>query len=134
MEDSAGLKGIGGGIRKRALEENRPPAEEWVQPPVEEVINRAYQTFSDAVDRVEYLVGYEGNAFAFTGNVEEDLLSIAAVHPMREDAVDEFLARAGADWEVVRRLVVQDQLVEAEYGDHRFYLRKLRGCKKTRLR
>jgi wyosine [tRNA(Phe)-imidazoG37] synthetase (radical SAM superfamily) len=108
----------------------RPPAEEWVQPPVEEVINRAYQTFSDAVDRVEYLVGYEGNAFASTGNVEKDLLSITAVHPMREDAVDEFLARAGADWGVVRRLVSQDRLVEAEYGDHRFYLRKLRGCKR----
>ena len=110
----------------------RPPAEEWVQPPVEEVINRAYQIFSDTVDRVEYLVGYEGNAFAFTGNVEEDLLSITAVHPMREDAVDEFLARAGADWAAVRRLVAQDRLVEAEYGGHRFYLRKLRGCSEDR--
>jgi wyosine [tRNA(Phe)-imidazoG37] synthetase (radical SAM superfamily) len=104
----------------------RPPAEEWVQPPVEEVINRAYQTFSGTVDHVEYLVGYEGNAFAFTGNVEKDLLSITSVHPMREDAVDEFLARAGADWVVVRRLVAQGRLVEAEYGGHRFYLRKLK--------
>lgn len=34
----------------------------------------------------EDLIGYEGNAFAFTGDVEEDLLSITAVHPMREDA------------------------------------------------
>jgi len=110
----------------------RPPAEEWVQPPVEEVINRAYQTFSDTVDRVEYLVGYEGNAFAFTGNVEEDLLSITSVHPMREDAVDEFLARAGADWVVVHRLVAQGRLVGAEYRGHRFYLRKLRGCSKDR--
>jgi wyosine [tRNA(Phe)-imidazoG37] synthetase (radical SAM superfamily) len=107
----------------------RPPAEEWVQPPVEDVINRAYQTFSDTVNRVEYLVGYEGNAFAFTGNVEEDLLSITSVHPMREDAVDEFLARAGADWAAVRRLVAQDRLVETEYGAHRFYLRRLRGRK-----
>ena len=65
----------------------RPPAEEWVQSPEEEVINRAYQILDEKVDRVEYLIGYEGNAFAFTGNVEEDLLSITAVHPMREDAV-----------------------------------------------
>jgi wyosine [tRNA(Phe)-imidazoG37] synthetase (radical SAM superfamily) len=111
----------------------RPPAEEWVQPPVEQVINRAYQTLSDAVDRVEYLVGYEGNAFAFTGNVEEDLLSITSVHPMREDAVDEYLARAGADWAVVRQLVRQGRLVEAEYGGHRFYLRKLRGHSKDKV-
>jgi wyosine [tRNA(Phe)-imidazoG37] synthetase (radical SAM superfamily) len=110
----------------------RPPAEKWVQPPQEEAINRAYQILSQGVGRVEYLIGYEGNAFAFTGNVEQDLLSITAVHPMREDAVDEFLARAQskqpaeANWEVVRRLMAQDQLVEVEYGGHRFCLRRLR--------
>ena len=103
----------------------RPPAEEWVQPPGEEVINRAYQIFSEKVDRVEYLIGYEGNAFAFTGDVEEDLLSITSVHPMREDAVSEFLARAGADWSVVHRLIAQDQLVESKYDGLTFYMRRL---------
>jgi hypothetical protein len=82
---------------------------------------------SESVDHVEYLIGYEGNAFAFTGDVEEDLLSITAVHPMREDAVREFLARADAGWPVVRWLIARDQLVEAEYDGHRFYMRKLRA-------
>jgi wyosine [tRNA(Phe)-imidazoG37] synthetase (radical SAM superfamily) len=104
----------------------RPPAEAWVRPPAEATINRAYQIFSEKVDRVEYLIGYEGNAFAFTGDVEDDLLSITAVHPMREDAVDVFLARAGADWEVVRDLVTQGELIEAKYGGYQFYLRTLR--------
>jgi len=36
-------------------------------------------------------MGYEGNAFASTGNVEEDLLSITAVHPMREEGVKKLL-------------------------------------------
>jgi wyosine [tRNA(Phe)-imidazoG37] synthetase (radical SAM superfamily) len=103
----------------------RPPAEEWVQPPDEEVINRAYQIFSEKVNHVEYLIGYEGNAFAFTGDVEEDLLSITSVHPMREDAVSEFLARAGADWSVVHRLIAQDQLVESKYDGLTFYMRRL---------
>jgi len=103
----------------------RPPAEKWVRPPSEAVVNRAYQVFSEKVDRVEYLIGYEGNAFAFTGDVMEDMLSITAVHPMREDGVDDFLARAEADWGVVRQLVAREQLVEAEYGGHRFYLRRL---------
>jgi len=103
----------------------RPPAEKWVRVPDETTLNRAYQVLSDKVERVEYLVGYEGNAFAFTGNVEEDLLSITAVHPMREDAVSAFLVRAGAEWEVVHRLVARDQLVKTEYGDHNFYLRRL---------
>jgi wyosine [tRNA(Phe)-imidazoG37] synthetase (radical SAM superfamily) len=104
----------------------RPPAEEWAQPPSEEVINRAYQIFSKSVDQVEYLIGYEGNAFAFTGNVEEDLLSITSVHPMREDAVSEFLARARADRSVIHGLIAQKRLIETEYEGHKFYVRKLR--------
>jgi len=104
----------------------RPPAEAWVRPPGENVLNRAFQIFRDKIDRVEYLIGYEGNAFSSTGRVEEDLLSITSVHPMREDAVGEFLARAGADWSPVQRLVSQGHLVEAEYGGYKFYLRKLR--------
>ena len=103
----------------------RPPAEPRVGAPDEEEINRAYQILGDRVDHVEYLIGYEGNAFAFTGNVEDDLLSITSVHPMREDAVRAFLARAGAAWPVVRSLIDQDQLVETEYAGHRFYVRKL---------
>jgi len=83
----------------------RPPAEKWVRLPGEQAINRAYQIFSERVDQVEYLIGYEGNAFAFTGDIEEDLLSITAVHPMREEAVNEFLARARADWSVVHQLI-----------------------------
>ncbi|MBN1178918.1 MAG: radical SAM protein [Anaerolineae bacterium] len=119
----------------------RPPAEAWVRPPSEDVVNSAYQILNEKLradhqgPAVEYLIGYEGNAFAFTGNVEQDLLSITAVHPMREDAVDEFLARAGADWEAVRRLLAHDQLVETAYAGHRFYLRKLNppGRKDTEL-
>jgi wyosine [tRNA(Phe)-imidazoG37] synthetase (radical SAM superfamily) len=104
----------------------RPPAETWVQPPREEAVNRAYQILSQRVDRAEYLIGYEGNAFAFTGDVEQDLLGITAVHPMRNDAVEQFLVRAGADWAVVRRLVDEGQLVETEYGEHRFYVRRFK--------
>jgi len=103
----------------------RPPAEEWVQAPGEETINRAYQILAEQTSPVETLIGYEGNAFAFTGDVEKDLLSITAVHPMREDAVDEFLERAGAAWPVVHELVERDQLVRTEYKGQTFYVRKL---------
>ncbi len=107
----------------------RPPAEKWAQPPNEKVVNRAYQILGDRVDHVEYLIGYEGNAFAFTGNAEEDLLSITAVHPMREEAVKEFLARARADWSIVRKLIEQGQLVETEYEGNKFYMRRLQGAR-----
>jgi len=103
----------------------RPPAEEWVRVPDEKAINRAYQILSSRVEQVEYLIGYEGNAFAFTGDAEEDLLSITAVHPMREEAVSEFLARAEVGWSVVHRLIAQGQLIEMEYEGSTFYMRKL---------
>ena len=107
----------------------RPPAEEWVKPAKEEVINRAFQVFADKLGEghVEYLIGYEGNAFAFTGNVEEDLLSITAVHPMREEAVRELLRKANADWSVVEGLLREGKLIELEYNGKRFYMRKLKS-------
>jgi wyosine [tRNA(Phe)-imidazoG37] synthetase (radical SAM superfamily) len=106
----------------------RPPAEEWVRPPQEDIINRAYQIFSERLEGVEleYLIGYEGDAFTFTGNAEADLLSITAVHPMREQAVDKLLRRAGADWPLVRDMIARGQLVEAEYGGKTFYMRRFR--------
>lgn len=103
----------------------RPPAEKWAQSPDEEVVNRAFQILSKRVKQVEYLIGYEGNAFAFTGNVEEDLLSITAVHPMREEAVYHFLKRAEVDWQEVINLCAQKKLIETEYNGHKFYMRKL---------
>ena len=102
----------------------RPPAEAWVRCPDEEILNRTYQILSAMLNRVECLSGYEGNAFAFTDNVEQDLLSITAVHPMRKDAVSALLLRAGAGWEVVNRLVSRGDLVQTQYRGHLFYLRK----------
>ncbi|MGV7222736.1 MAG: radical SAM protein [Nitrospinales bacterium] len=103
----------------------RPPAEEWAQPPPEEIINQAYHILHERIDRVEYLIGYEGNDFASTGNVEEDLMSITAVHPMREEAVSDLLARAGGDWSVIHRLIDRDQLIETKYKGRKFYMRRL---------
>jgi hypothetical protein len=58
-------------------------------------------------------------------DVRADLLSITAVHPMREDAAHAFLVWAGAGWDVMTQLVMEDKLVEATYGGHRFYVRRL---------
>jgi wyosine [tRNA(Phe)-imidazoG37] synthetase (radical SAM superfamily) len=105
----------------------RPPTEQWVKPAKEENINAAFQIFSEKLgaDRIEYLIGYEGNAFAFTGNVEEDLLSITAVHPMREEAVEESLKKACANWCAIEKLLEEDKLVELEYEGKKYYMRKL---------
>ena len=104
----------------------RPPAENWVRLPAPEDINVAFQIFREKLDQVEYLIGYEGNAFAFTGSVEKDLLRITSVHPMRESAVREFLTKAAADWSVVHQLIAQSKLVETEYAGQKFYIRNFK--------
>jgi len=103
----------------------RPPAEKCVKPATESIINMAYQTFIDKSIRTEYLIGYEGDAFASTGNIEDDLLSITSVHPMREEAVRKFLQKAGANWKTIEKLKKEDKLVETKFEEHKFYIRKL---------
>jgi len=78
---------------------------------------------SEKIARVECLIGYEGNAFAFTGDVRNDLLDITSVHPMREDAVKYFLKCADADWSVFQRLIDEEQLEESEHLGKKFYTR-----------
>jgi wyosine [tRNA(Phe)-imidazoG37] synthetase (radical SAM superfamily) len=103
----------------------RPPAEKWVKPATEHTINMAYQMFCEKSVDTEYLIGYEGDAFAFTGNVEEDLLSITSVHPMREDAVQAFLTKAHANWSVIEKLLHGEKLRELDYRGNTFYMRTL---------
>jgi wyosine [tRNA(Phe)-imidazoG37] synthetase (radical SAM superfamily) len=105
----------------------RPPTEKWVKRPAEEVINAAFQAFIQELSpkRVEYLIGYEGNAFAFTGNVGEDLLAITAVHPMRKEAVKEFLRKANADWQIIEKLLRENKIIELDYEENIYYMRKL---------
>jgi wyosine [tRNA(Phe)-imidazoG37] synthetase (radical SAM superfamily) len=104
----------------------RPPAENWARPPSEENLNRAYQILSRRGLAVELLAGYEGSAFASTGDAAADLLAITSVHPMREEAVRKFLERAGNSWDLVQSLIDAGELIKVEYQGHTFYLRKLK--------
>jgi wyosine [tRNA(Phe)-imidazoG37] synthetase (radical SAM superfamily) len=101
----------------------RPPAASWVLSPLEQSVARAHRILQREVRHVEYLIGYEGNAFSSSGDPGEDLLSITAVHPMREEAVTDLLNRARADWSVVRRLLRDGALVETEYEGRTYFLR-----------
>jgi wyosine [tRNA(Phe)-imidazoG37] synthetase (radical SAM superfamily) len=102
----------------------RPPAEASVLPPPEDRINTAFQIFTQHGLNTELLTGYEGNTFGTTGNVENDLLAITSVHPMRQDAVDTFLEKAGTDPGIVNALVKDNKLTRLEYAGNVFYLRR----------
>lgn len=105
----------------------RPTAMKGATPASDETLTLAYQVFSEQLPSVEYLIGHEGGEFGFSGNIEEDLLGITSVHPMREDSVREYLKRAGADWKVVTDLIERGSVRKVEYQGKNFYLRKFPG-------
>jgi wyosine [tRNA(Phe)-imidazoG37] synthetase (radical SAM superfamily) len=103
----------------------RPPAEAVVRAPEAGSVNLAYQILGKHLESVELLMGYEGDAFASSGDAEHDILSITAVHPMREQAVRSLIARTGAEWRVVERLIEEGHLLRADFEGDTFYMRQL---------
>jgi wyosine [tRNA(Phe)-imidazoG37] synthetase (radical SAM superfamily) len=108
----------------------RPPSEEWVRPPGEETVNEAWQIFSGNFDRVECLLGVETGSFGYSGDVEDDILGITAVHPMARDSIMELLEKANADWSVVEGLLADEKIVELTHNGGVFYFRKLPKVKR----
>lgn len=104
----------------------RPPTEKWVMAPDDKTIVAAYHAFKGHLDSVELLIGYEGNAFSIAGDAGEDILGIASVHPLRDDALASILDRLGLGWDFIDRLKAENRLAEVSYGGHTFYLRKAR--------
>ena len=104
----------------------RPPAEEYAVPPESKFINEAYQIFNSQIKNVELIIGYEGNAFSSTGNFEEDLLSITAVHPMRKEAVDKLMKKDNDEWATVDKLISEEKIKTSQFLGNTFYFRNLK--------
>jgi len=104
----------------------RPPSEKWVKPARREILNEAFQIFSRILggSRVKFLVEHEGNDFAFTGRIEDEILGIAAVHPIRKEAMIKLLEKAKADWQIVEKLLQEGRLVKLEYNGNEYYRAK----------
>jgi len=103
----------------------RPPAEKFVEPPSEENLNMAYQIFNSGIGSVELLTGSEGNDFTYSSDVEKELLGILAVHPMKKEAVEIFLNKAGADWKLIEELINKNILKEVQYSDTTFIIKNV---------
>jgi wyosine [tRNA(Phe)-imidazoG37] synthetase (radical SAM superfamily) len=102
----------------------RPPAENWIEIPKKTSITYAHQIMQSMVTHVEFLTSYESNTFSSTGNIEDDLLSITSVHPMRKEAITALLSKVKADWSVIDALVQKEHLHKIEYQDQTFYIKK----------
>ncbi|MHB1048594.1 MAG: radical SAM protein [Bacteroidota bacterium] len=104
----------------------RPPAEHAVVPPSEESLNIAYQRFHAAVGSVELLAYKEGTDFTYSSDAERELLNIIAVHPMRTEAVQMFLKKANAEWNIINRLLNNHILKEIRYSGDTYFVKVLK--------
>ncbi|HKI91287.1 MAG TPA: radical SAM protein, partial [Gaiellaceae bacterium] len=122
----AGVSRVGAFLREIGVSTSylaiptRPPAVATAHAPDEETVIRAYEVMSETVADVELLIGYEGDAFAASGDPRADLLAITAVHPLRESAVRDLLERSNADWSVVEGLERDGEIRAVEYAGSRF--------------
>lgn len=102
----------------------RPPAFENIYPADEATVALAYNIFTYLCISAELLTGYEGNAFASSGNFTDDILSITAVHPMREDAVIELMGKSNASPTNLTTLIDKGLLKKINFNNENYFLRK----------
>ncbi|MDZ7764775.1 MAG: radical SAM protein [Melioribacteraceae bacterium] len=101
----------------------RPPAEKNVEIPRENSLNIAYQIFNSYLSDAEFLFSGEGIDFTYLDEVESELLSIVAVHPMTKDAVEDFLNKADSEWFVIENLINENKLKEVTYSGRKYYIK-----------
>jgi len=104
----------------------RPPASKSAGVPSEETINIAYNLFTERNINVELLSGYSPLEFPVTKNVREEILNIAAVHPMREEDVKNILNKANKEWDIVENLLEKGEIKMVNFGKNRFFLRSFK--------
>ena len=101
----------------------RPPAETGVTRASAESLRRAVATVRGVSGAdVECITGNEQEeGFFFTENIADDILSIASVHPIREDIIDTLLTKRHADRSVLTGLLQAGRLLPFTYEGKRFY-------------
>jgi wyosine [tRNA(Phe)-imidazoG37] synthetase (radical SAM superfamily) len=101
----------------------RPPAMKSIKPVSEEKITEAWQIYQEAGLHTELLTGFEGTNAGTTGNIFEDILNITAVHPLREDTMQELLKKENAEAAIVDSLVHQGLIKVVNYQHKKYYTR-----------
>ena len=101
----------------------RPPAYD-VEPTSDDVLDKAYMMISAYGINVEILSRPEVGSFDIGDDPEKGILSITAVHPMREFDLVRALEEKGYDFSIVEKLLLEKRLEVLEYKGVRFYRKR----------
>lgn len=99
----------------------RPPAEIHVRPPNTERLKEIIRNFDKKISFFELLFDQEISDFLSTGDLVSDILSITAVHPLREAALRQMVNNAGENWKVVEELLTKKEIIRVAYQNDIFY-------------
>jgi wyosine [tRNA(Phe)-imidazoG37] synthetase (radical SAM superfamily) len=100
----------------------RPPAEPDTRPADPATIVKAHEIFSSRAINTELLITEKAGEFGITGDIEQDLVNTAAVHPLSEQAVSALLKKAGVESSLLSKLVRDNRLVAVQYAEKVFYV------------
>ena len=101
----------------------RPPLESWAKAPDASVIATAFAIFSEILPKVELIIGYPETHFQAGSDVVARLPAILAVHPMREEEVQEFIDHSGEAATVIQELQAEGIIQKVRFGDQSFWVR-----------
>jgi len=105
----------------------RPPADESIKKPNEKTILKIFEIFSEFISKVELLINFEDNNFIPMDDIENEILKITSVHPLREDHLESFLDKGNTDWKIVQRMIKNKILKVVTYEGYNYYLRSLKS-------
>jgi wyosine [tRNA(Phe)-imidazoG37] synthetase (radical SAM superfamily) len=105
----------------------RPPAEPDVKRASSDSLRNAAAIVRGVSGTdVECITGdEEEEGFFFTEDIADDIISIASVHPIREDIVESLLEKRNANRSVISELINQGNLIEYTYEGKKFYKRNI---------
>ncbi len=58
-----------------------------------------------------------------TGNFGQDILSITAVHPIRETALRHLVSKTGNTWQTIETMLTKESFACYPYDEEKFYRR-----------
>ena len=111
----------------------RPPAEVEVTPPSPETLQEIIEICAERVPFVDLLFEAEVGDFVSTGNLKEDILSITAVHPLREEALRDMVSASGGTWQVVEDLLAGGKISSIRYRDERYFLHYFKDIRRRNV-
>jgi wyosine [tRNA(Phe)-imidazoG37] synthetase (radical SAM superfamily) len=103
----------------------RPPFESGVGPPADATVVRAYALMRERLPGIELLGVEVVGQFGRTGSALDDLLGILLIHPMLQEAVAEYLGKAGLGMDALAPLLADGTLRRIAYRDQWFYTRRI---------